>query len=242
MTGISRRAVLSGGFAGVFGVLATGWAAPGWAALALQIPLGPMRLSRTLVRNLSGGKKIEVRRAWRIAFESQGHGIAITGQQIDAQVVAPKKLEPIAAIERSRSTDNKFPIMIDQSGLIISAGEAELASDVDHAIEVAEQIAAKNGGSMAQRQQLRAALSQVQAAGTTLLDRLPRDLFFPRNNGFADKRSISLPDGSSGEFEVNYSVTTQPRSGLLDEAMRQVVTRIGDTEQVSSERWELRAI
>jgi hypothetical protein len=31
-------------------------------------------------------------------------------------------------------------------------------------------------------------------------------------------------------------------SGLLDRAERQVVTRIGDTEQISSEHWELRTI
>jgi len=154
----------------------------------------------------------------------------------------PAKLEPIATIERNRVTDGKFPILIDWSGLIVSAGEAELTSDVDRAIEVAQQMAARNGTSTTQQQQLRAALAQVQAAGNSLLDRLPRDLFFPRNNGFADRRPITLPDGRSGVFEVIYSVTSQPLSGLLDRAERQVVTRIGDTEQISSEHWELRAI
>ncbi|PWL25202.1 MAG: hypothetical protein DCO98_02280 [Altererythrobacter sp. XM-24bin4] len=107
---------------------------------------------------------------------------------------------------------------------------------------MAQQMAARNGASTTQQQQLRAALAQVQAAGNSLLDRLPRDLFFPRNNGFADRRPITLPDGRSGVFEVIYSVTSQPLSGLLDRAERQVVTRICDTEQISSEHWELRAI
>lgn len=109
----------------------------------------------------------------------------------------PAKLEPIATIERNRVTDGKFPILIDWSGPIVSAGEAELTSDVDRAIEVAQQMAARNGASTTQQQQLRAALAQVQAAGNSLLDRLPRDLFFPRNNGFADRRPITLPEGAA---------------------------------------------
>jgi len=59
----------------------------------------------------------------------------------------PAKLEPIATIERNRVTDGKFPILIDWSGPIVSAGEAELTSDVDRAIEVAQQMAARNGAS-----------------------------------------------------------------------------------------------
>jgi hypothetical protein len=237
MTRVSRRIALGGSFAGLIGL-----AAPVMATSKLHVPREPMRLSRTLIRGLSDGNRIEVRRDWRVAFASQGSGLAITGHQINVEVSVPAKLEPIATIERNRVTDGKFPILIDGSGLIVSAGEAELASDVDRAIEVAQQMAARNGASTAQQQQLRAALAQVQAAGNSLLDRLPRDLFFPRNNGFADRRPINLPDGRSGVFEVIYSVTSQPLSGLLDRAERRVVTRIGDTEQISSEHWELRAI
>lgn len=237
MTRVSRRVALGGGLAGLIGL-----AAPGTAAPALKVPQEPMQLKRALIRGLSDGNRIEVRRAWRIAFVPQGRGFAVTGRQTGVEVTAPSRLEPIAAIERARSTDSKFPILIDGSGLIVSAGEAELASDVDRAIEVAQQMAAKNGASLTSQQQLRAALSQVQAAGNTLLDRLPRDLFFPRNSGFADQRTISLPGGRNGEFEVNYSVTAQPLNGLLDRADRQVVTRIGESKQISSEHWELRAI
>lgn len=235
MRGVSRRTVLGGTCAGLASI-----AAPGWAASELQLPQGPMLLSRALTRGLSDGKKIEVRRIWRIEFARHAVGISVTGQQIKAEVFAPQALEPIAAIERSRSTNSKFPILIDHSGLIISAGEAELASDIDRAIEVAEEMAVKNGASMSERQQLGAALSRVRAAGTAVLDRLPRDLFFPRNSGFTDKRSISLPGGGVGEFEVRYSDTTQPQSGLLEQADRQVVTRIAGSEQVSIEHWELR--
>nr|WP_298898453.1 hypothetical protein [uncultured Altererythrobacter sp.] len=237
MTRVSRRIALGGGFAGLIGL-----SAPGLAGSKLYVPQGPMRLSRTLIRGLSDGNKIEVRRDWQIAFTPQGSGLAVTGHQINVEVSVPEKLEPIATIERNRATDGKFPILIDRSGLIVSAAEAELASDVDRAIEVAQQMAAKNGASTTQQQQLRAALSQVQAAGNSLLDRMPRDLFFPRNSGFADKRPISLAGGRSGMFEVSYSVTSQPLSGLLDRAERQIVTRVGNTVQVSSEHWELRAI
>jgi len=101
-------------------------------------------------------------------------------------------------------------------------------------------MAAKRGASASEQQQLHAALSQVRAAGTALLDRLPRDLFYPRSNGFADKRSINLPGGNVGEFEVHYSASPQPQSGLLDHAERQVVTRIDGTEQISTEQWDLR--
>lgn len=237
MTRVSRRIALGGGFAGLIGL-----AAPGLATTKLHVPREPLRLSRTLIRGLSDGNMIEVRRDWQVAFTPQGSGLAITGHQINVEVSVPERLEPIAAIERNRATDGKFPILIDGSGLIVSAGEAELASDVDRAIEVAQQMAAASGASATQQQQLRAALSQVQAAGNSLLDRLPRDLFFPRNNGFSDRRPINLPGGRSGVFEVTYAVTSQASSGLLDWAERRVVTRVGDTEQTSSEHWELRAI
>ncbi len=236
MTRVSRRIALVGSLAGMVGL-----AAPVVAKSAMQVPEGPMRLSRALIRYLSDGKRIEVMRTWLIAFAEQGSGLVVTGRQTNVEVKAPDRLEPIATIERNRSTNNKFPILIDGSGLIVSAGEAEAASDVDRAIELAQKMAAKDGASMAQQQRLNAVLSQVQAAGNTLLDRLPRDLFFPRNSGFSDKRVISLPDGRSGKFEVVYSVRSQPLSGLLVQADRLVATRIGNTEQKSSEHWELRA-
>ena len=226
-----------GGLAGLAGV-----ATSIKAASIAQTPQGPMLLSRRLVRGLSDGNRIEVRRLWRVAFVRRQSGMALIGRQVGVSVEAPERLAPIAAIERERSTDNKFPIIIDESGLIVGAGEAENASDVDRAIHAAQQIAQENGASKSQQQQLRAALQQVQAAGSSLLDRLPKDLFFPRSSGFAEQRAINLPGGVSGQFEVTYSVSAHPISGLLDHADRHIVTRLGDSAQASSEHWELREI
>ena len=229
--------MLLGGMAGLAGMTLPASAAPN-----LQVPQGPMSLTRKLVRQLSDGNEIRVSRSWQISFLRQKPGLAVVGSQINVDVDAPTRLAAIASIERERSTESKFPILLDGSGLIVSAGEAENASDVEGAIRVALQTAAKGGASLTQQQQLRAALARVQAAGTTLLERLPPDLFFPRNSGFVDKREIGLPDGSVGEFEVSYSVISQPLSGLLDRADRHIVTRVGGSEQMSSEHWEMRAI
>ncbi len=40
-----------------------------------------MRLSRTLIRGLSDGNRIEIRRDWQVAFASQGSELAIIGHQ-----------------------------------------------------------------------------------------------------------------------------------------------------------------
>ena len=76
MTGVSRRIALGGSFAGLIGL-----AAPVMATSELHVPREPMRLSRTLIRGLSDGNRIEIRRDWQVAFASQGSGLAIIGHQ-----------------------------------------------------------------------------------------------------------------------------------------------------------------
>jgi len=92
---------------------------------------------------------------------------------------------------------------------------------------------------MAQRAAARQALMRIQAAGHSLLETLPPDLFFPQAGAWRDLRKINLPGGGQGEFEVQYRTAAAPRTGWLETARRDVVTRIGSSARRSSEIWSM---
>lgn len=234
----SRRSFVGLSFAGLGSIALPAMARDGpW-----RPPDGAFDLTRTLIRELSDGERIVVARNWRVRFEWQGRGIAIQGRQTEVRVDAPSRIAPIAAIERQRSTDGKFPVLLSSDRLILAEGDGELDQDIEKALSVAERLIANSGMAPGARADVRKNLAQLQAAGSSMLDRLPRDLFFPRNPEFHDLRQINLPDGSRGEFEVSYAAAARADSGLLDRADRQIITRLGGAERVSSEHWELRTI
>ena len=234
----TRRTLLSGALGSICWI----GASPSLAHTRLHAPVGAMLLSRKLVRGLSDGNRVIVERTWEITFSVQGSGLAVEGSQVAVRVSVPDRLEPIAEIERERITDDQFPILIGPDGLIIAAGEAEKPADIQRAIEVAEQMIADSGSPVSHQRRLNVYLAQIQASGNSLLERLPSDLFFPKSKGFTERRPVSLPGGQMGEFLVNYTVSAQPVSGLLNEAKRQIITRVAGTEQTSSEHWKLRSI
>ena len=55
-------------------------------------------------------------------------------------------------------------------------------------------------------------------------------------------RPVDLPDGLTGEFEVNYASNAVPGKGWLDHAAREVITRLEGTEMRMREEWQMREL
>ncbi|RGP41914.1 hypothetical protein BPTFM16_02223 [Altererythrobacter insulae] len=238
MAALTRRGLL-GCTAGAFASIAV---VPALANSLRQLPEGQQRLSRKLVRSLSDGARVVVDRAWDIQFARRGNGIAITGNQVSVSVEAPQAIASIAAIEQSRDTGGQFPIILDADGMIVAAAREANDVAVGRAVQEAEKLIAASGAQLAQQKQMSIYLGHIQAQGSGLLETMPADLFFPTNDGFTDKRAVHLPTGQSGEFIVSYSAKARTENGMLDSATRTIITRLGATEQRSSEHWILRQI
>lgn len=231
----SRRSALGA----IAGMALTSLAGLARAADGLRLPQVPMRLARRLIRELQDGDKILVEREWLVNFSMRPGGIAVDGRQLHAYVQAPPRIAAIAEIERNRSTEGLFPILLDSTGMIASVGPSETYGDVDAAVRAAEQIFARAAVSESESKTHRRLLAQLQQAGSSMLDQMPRDLFFPRRLALHETRPLALPDGTIGEFELVYTAQTTPGAAWLDRAERRVTTRLAGSERFSSETWSL---
>ncbi|MEP3422523.1 MAG: hypothetical protein ABJN35_12365 [Erythrobacter sp.] len=217
-----------------------------FARSGLAIPPRPMRLFRRLERSLRGGASLSIERNWRIEFGySADHGadgastISITGTQIDVAVDAPESLAALTAIERSRPTDQMWPIMLTSVGRIYAAGNGTRAADIAAAVDEARRMIEQRDIPDDERAAHQAYLMQMQRAGASLLDRMPGDLFYPSEEPRRSSQQINLPNGGVGQFEVLYTARCSTQGAWLAQADREVVTRIGQSESRAKEQWTL---
>ena len=77
-----------------------------------------MVLSRTVIRELSGGAQVLVKRRFRVQFQRHGEGFVLTGTPMDVSVEVPPILARLGDLERQRSEQGPFPILLDGQGLI----------------------------------------------------------------------------------------------------------------------------
>lgn len=208
----------------------------------LKLPDGPLRLSRRMQRSLHDGCSITVERAWQLTFTPQGRGISVAGEQIDCRVEAPAALAPLMEIEQSRSTEDMWPVLLNGSGLILAAGPGAREEDVAHALQTARQMIGNGRAPQSVMEAQMSYLAGLQRAGASFLDRVPDDLFFPTGSPKRVIRSIDLPDGSLGEFELVYKATPASDGRWLDRAERTVVTRLAGTLRTAREEWQLRGL
>lgn len=205
----------------------------------IALPAEPMVLTRRLTRGLRDDAVIVVTRRWRITFARQARGIAVNGEQIEVTVEAPPQLAQLSAIEEARPTTGLFPILLGPDGAIMAAGDPGDARSVDAALLAAQRVMAQHGLSADSVAQHALYMAQLQQAGSSLLDEWPADLFYPSPSARRIVRQIALPDGGTGDFELRWQATPQAGSALLNEARREVLTRIGESERRSSEEWSL---
>lgn len=181
-----------------------------------------------------------VEREWRVEFKRQGQGISVVGDQIGVIVETPPGLETLAAIEKSRSTQTMWPILLSSSGQMVASGEYAAEADIDRAMHAAREIIEKEpDGAQSEFERLQH-LRQFEQAGSRLLDHMPGDLFFPSGKPQHDVRRMDLGGGFIGEYELIYTSRINPGASWLERAERQVITRIADSEKRMREEWTLR--
>lgn len=198
-----------------------------------------MILSRRLVRNLHDGEQIIVDRNWEVQFKRNSRQVEIAGRQVSANVQAPANLKALADIEQSRRKDGMFPLVLSEAGLLVGGAPSNGRAAIADAVNAAKQMIAQSSLPLSDRTQSTQHLLQMQQAAARLIDTMPADLFFPSRPPVLDRQTISLPDGSIGEFEVRYEATSVPQGGWLDRAERRIVTRVGASERYSNEFWTL---
>lgn len=218
-------------------------AACGGSALAqarLALPPGAMALTRRLVRDLAVGGQIIVERDWLVRFTADAGGVAVTGYQHGVVVDAPQSLAGLAAIEQARDTNAMFPIRLSDAGLIEHAASGTGAADLDAAVERARAIIARAQLGEGEQARILRNLAQIAAVGGEILDGMPPDLFFPQHKPVQVRRQIELPDGSHGEFELDYRAFAATDGPWLGDATREVITRLGSNERHSRDAWSMR--
>lgn len=208
--------------------------------MPLRLPDAPLRLQRRLERMLGDGMTLSVERSWEVRFARQGRGIVLNGAQIAAAVNAPPNLAELAQIEQRRDTSAMFPLMLTETGLILSPRSAPSADEaLAAALRTAEAMIDRQPAPADARERSRAYLGVIHKAGSSRFETLPADLLFPVGTPVERRETIALPDGLTGSFTLLYAAQAQTGAPWLDHAERRVVTRIGTLERVSSERWSL---
>lgn len=239
---ICRRRAMRGVFVslGLASTMGAGFlTAPAYARSKVILPQGKLVLSRSIERELKDGNLLSVRRDWTVSFERRGSGSAIMGSQKSVMVDAPERLEPIAQIERGRSLDDMFPILISDSGIILAAGNAYASAELEDAIVQAERILNVADMPPGNANLTHTTLQKLAEASARMIEVLPADLFYPRQPYLESSRPLMLPDGERGQFILRYETSADSATGLMRRAERQITTQIGSQERRSREVWTL---
>ncbi|MEP5937707.1 MAG: hypothetical protein ABJ239_05225 [Erythrobacter sp.] len=232
---VSRRKLLGVGLVAGFGLTC-----PVLARASVPLPKGDWTLSRSIERQLGDGNFVIVNRRWNVQFVAEGTGSHVVGRQTDVSVTAPERLQQLAKLEEDRATNDMFPIELTALGLIHSAGPLNQAEAIDKAALMAIAILDKSGAGAASKGAARQFLAQLQSSASPVLETLPPDLFRPSGEKTETVRAVKLPDGSNGEFRLEYWGQSQASSPWLDQAQRIITTRIGDSSRLSRETWMLK--
>ncbi|MFN2099375.1 hypothetical protein [Altererythrobacter sp. MF3-039] len=243
MSSASRREVIRKGGLSAIGAI---WALNAQSVLAkagtvVNVPSGPMRLRREITRELIDGNRLTVARVWNVRFLSAANGWRVEGTQRDVEVKAPAGLESLAALERSRQTEESFPLELDSHGMIMAGPVVSRQIALDQLGQAAHSAIDSLGGAAVRHNELRAFLAQLQQASLSMMTRWPQDLFFPAGSESSEKKAMDLPGGVSGRMEIIYRAEADLTNGLLKSSERTVVTRIENEELRSSEVWKLTA-
>ena len=202
-------------------------------------PRGPMIFSRRLERELPDGNKLVVTRSFAVRFAASPAGWTVTGAQVGVKVDAPDWVAPLAALERQRIETGLFPLALDRAGMILDGPDARPARELDRAIAIVRGRIAKAAIAADEREEIEAFIRAVHEAGTAMTSEFPGDLFAPRDDAVRAERELALPGGGAGTIEVSFTAVTDPATGLMREARREIVTRIDTDRRLTREDWSL---
>lgn len=191
---------------------------------------------------MSDGSAFEVSRSFAVRFVAAGARYRVEGEQLDVTVTAPERLARFAEIERTRHEEALFPLTLDASGLIAGAGAPIDAGKLELAVREAMSemgAATLSADNRAEAARFFASLNRNLAQ---VIAQLPRDLFAPRQSPREARRDVALPGGGAGAVSVRFTAQTDPATGLMSEAEREVVTDLGGDRRQSVESWSLKPI
>lgn len=202
-------------------------------------PTVPLRLTRTVERQLGQSGKLVVARSWSIAFAAATPGFHLNGKQADVAIDAPPMLAELARIERARVEEGMFPMLLDPAGAIADSDgmrsdqALEAAIDAVRARLSAEPLAAGDKA-LAER-----FMASLQAAGQGALAAWPHDLFAPGSRAETVSRDVRLPDGKIGNLTIMTTASSDVTSGLMRSYERRIVTEVGGQARTGAERFAL---
>lgn len=217
-----------------------GLAAAAAAAAPFAPPQAPMRFTRRLERGLPDGNRMIVSRGFAVRFAPvAGGGWSVTGEQADVAVDFPERIAALAALERQRKETGLFPLRLDAAGRIVGGAAPQPSRELDEAVAIVKRELDKHDFSPGDRAQLDAFVRAVHDAGAHMATALPGDLFAPADDATRAERALALPGGEQGTILVTFTAVTDPVTGLMRQAQRDIVTTIADDSRRTREDWTL---
>lgn len=196
-------------------------------------PPGDMVMARTLIRELSDGKQILVKRSYRIRFARTAQGYRVDGDLIGVEVDAPPVLASLIDLEKRRVDTGLFPLQLDTRGMLARQNTEKV--DMSYRAELqsrANAILARNAG------------GKPDPASTAAVARIatrspnspwPQDLFHPVPGERQIERTVTLSDGRSGKVLIVVKVGELLPCGIPLRFERVVTTLLGGSSMVSHE-------
>jgi hypothetical protein len=235
-----RRTLLRGAMAAALApVLASRAGAVAAARGRFAPPAGPMTFTRRLERGLPDGNKLVVERGFAVSFAPAPGGWTLAGAQAVVTVDAPAWVASLAALERQRVETGLFPLALDRTGLIVDGPDPRRAVELDRAVAIVRGVIDQASLAADERAELEAFVRAVHDAGAKLASQLPGDLFAPRVGATRAERELTLPGGGAGTIAVSFTAVTDPATGLMRHARREIVTMIAADRRVTREDWTL---
>lgn len=198
-----------------------------------------MVLSRTVIRELSGGEQILVKRRFSVQFLPDGEGFVLTGVPIDVSVEVPSVLAQLGELERHRSDQGPFPLLLDGQGLIHPATARKDADTVSRKVGQQAANAMISAAPMPAMRKREGEQLLGQLASDPRTSPWPTDLFAASNGERRQHRTVALADGSQGEVDVLLKVAKLLPCGMPASFERVITTQLAGTTRVSREVWTL---
>lgn len=114
-----------------------------------------------------------------------------------------------------------------------------MTATVERAIREAAARIEALGDSSGEKALLQQFVAVIHQTAGKLVSDLPVDLFAPVQSRRHESREVSLPGGEAGEVTVLFNARSDPATGVMQEAVREVVTALGGDQRRTVESWRL---
>lgn len=231
----ARSTILMAGAAAILPATLLSAAPPLASPAQFSPPPARLLLTRTLRSPLADGREIVSRRTYEVVIVADGDGYRVEGALVDVAVDAPAHLSRLAEIERRRPDTGLFPLRLDAAGMLVPERRRADRSALRQAASLAAETVDRALPAGAPRTAAQGFVASLESAAAET--RWPEDLFRPGNGRRVDRRKVALPDGGTGQVEVEIVAST----GDEDYArmQRTVTTELGASRRVTREEWVL---